>query len=61
MLRQEMESYPIIIEACLHNNDDSKQNEDTGWWMLLVNKIPAVANSGHGLRNGTNLGHFCQA
>ena len=30
MMRQEMESYPIIIEACLHNNDDRKQNEDAG-------------------------------
>ena len=35
MLRQEMESYPIIIGACAHNKDDSKQNEDTWWWMWV--------------------------
>jgi hypothetical protein len=27
----------------------------------LVKKIPVVVNGGHALRNGTNLGHFCQA
>ena len=26
---QEMESYPIIIRACAHYKDHSKQNEDT--------------------------------
>ena len=29
MLRQEMESYPIIIKACAHNKDDNKQSKYT--------------------------------
>ena len=29
MLRQEMESYPIMIGASAHNKDDNKQGEDT--------------------------------
>ena len=29
MLRQEMESYTIIIGACAHNKDDNKHIEDT--------------------------------
>ena len=29
--------------------------------LVVGKKNPAVANGGHGLRNGTNLGHFCQA
>ena len=28
MLRQEIESYQIIIGACAHNKDDNKQNDD---------------------------------
>ena len=28
MLRQEMESYQIIIGACAHTKDDNKQNDD---------------------------------
>ena len=29
MLRQETESYPIIIVACVHNEDVNKQSDDT--------------------------------
>ena len=29
MLIQEIEYYPIIIGACVHNKDDTKLNEDT--------------------------------
>jgi hypothetical protein len=28
-LRQDIESYPIIIAACVHIKDDNKQSEDT--------------------------------
>ena len=28
-LTQEMESYPIMIEACANNKDDHKESEDT--------------------------------
>ena len=33
MLKQEMESYIIIIGAWAHNKDINKQSEDT-WWLM---------------------------
>ena len=34
MLKQEMDSYIIIIGACAHNKDDNKQSKDT--WLLML-------------------------
>ena len=33
MLKQEIDSYIIIIWACAHNKEDNKQSEDTWWWI----------------------------
>jgi hypothetical protein len=47
MLRQEMESYPIIILAWAHNKDDNKVISVNVVGRLSTN-LHAVANGGHG-------------
>ena len=61
MLRQEIESYQIIIRACAHNKDNNKQNDDTWWWTWAVDwytDLHAVANGGHGSSKGFFLSEY---
>ena len=51
ILRQEMESYPIIIRACAAHTTKTTANK-------MKTPDDAVANGGHGSSKGTKLGYF---
>ena len=64
MLRQEMDSYPIIIGACAHTkmatNKMKKTDDECGWyigkWIFMMSPMVVMA-----LLKGTNSEHFWEA
>ena len=51
MLRQEMESYPVIIGACPHNKVKTPDDESGSRWVHKPMEVMALVKI-------TNVGHY---